>query len=302
MNTLKILGIAAAVLIGSAAEAVDISYETGADRKIQIDQTISTKNSSDQRDSNRRFDSHSDSRSYSSDMVFNPLPIYLHIARQCVRQNAVAADFGLTALMEDDEMVDINRKQSLQYAADSSLPIRKIPGANEAGMKNYISCVISESVKMAQSNLNLQKKFAGRSFTANQIHEAAENEFRTVDGLNDSSLRYQFAGAMSSVQNSDCRFVSSMQGDGKVQCGSLLFSFVDGTIRHSGVLVSPGQGSYGVETSLRVSVSDLSTIGKERANENSTSSSREAAASKNKSTSKNTSSKKSTNISPFLPK
>lgn len=297
-----ILAIVVLAIAATSIFAVDISYETGKEQSLKKDKSMSVKSSSENRHSNRKFDAATDSKSYSADVTFDPTPIYLLRANQCAKTIAVAKDFGLTALMdgEDDDMVDLNRKASIDLASSSSISISKIPGARENEIKDYIGCIITESAKMAQANLNLERKFGTHTFSGKEITHAAANEFQSIDRISDPSIRLQFASALNSLKQ-PCRFLANM-GHDSIQCGTLTFSFTDNTVRQSGTLISAGQNFWGVTSSLRVSMSDTRTDGRETAFENSNSDSRDATLTQSAGSSMSRNQKQSTNVAPFLPK
>lgn len=293
--------IVALVTITNSIFAMDISYETGGDQSIKNDQSMSVKKGSEQRSSNRNFNSGTDARSYSADVTFDPIPIYVLKANQCVKTIAVASDFGLSAVLdEEDGIIDLNKKAYMDNAASSSMQISKIAGAQEQEIKNYIACILGETAKMAQANLNLQKSLGTKSFTTRQAAYAAINTFENVDKITDPSVRLQFAQALNSLRQ-PCRFLANLGRD-SIQCGTLTFSFTDNSIKQSGTLLSVGNNFYGISSTLRISMSDTGTIGHEIANENSKSASRDASLTKTGSKSMSSSGKQQTNIAPFLPK
>lgn len=295
------LMIAASAAITNFLFALDVSYETGMDQSIKKDRSMSVKKGSEQKLSNRNFDTHTDVKSYSADIIFDPTPLYVMRANQCVKTIAVAADFGLSAVIDDEDgIIDLNRKNYIDSAAGSSMAISKISGVKEKEIKNYIACILGETARMAQANLDLQKKFANKTFSSRQIARSAVDTFDNIDSLTDQSIRLQYMQAMKSLEQ-PCRFLANQARD-SIQCGTLTFSFVDNSIRQAGTLLSVSQNLYGINTSLRVSMSDTTTDGKEVARENSQSSSRDASLTQTGSNSMNRASKKTTNVSPFLPK
>jgi hypothetical protein len=291
-----ILGMIASVY------GMDISNDTGQDQSLKIDAGMNVKKGNEQKSSNRKYKSGADAQSYSVDLTFDPIPIYLLKADRCAKQIAVAGDFGLSAVMADDEDVgiDLNKKEALEYAAGSSLAISKIDGAREGEIKNYLACILGESAKMAQSNLNLQNRLGNHTFNSKDISFAAVKEFKSISTLDNPSIRMQYKQAINSLRQ-PCRFLASL-GHDSIQCGTLVFSFTDNSIKQSGVLLSVGPNFYGVSSTIRVSMSDINTIGHETSRESSQSSSRDSSLSQTKSESISHGTKQQINVLPFLPK
>lgn len=296
-----ILTIALAAIVTNSIFAMDISTDTGQDHTIKKDRSMSVKSSSENRNSRRSFNNASDAKSYSSEVSFDPIPVYMLRAQTCAKTISVARDFGLHALMDgNDEFVDLNKKNSIDLASASSISISKIPGVREDDIKSHILCIVMESAKMAQANLNLERKFGGQPFSGKQIASAAVHEFDNLKSLNDPSIRLQFSSAMNSLKQ-PCRFLANMGRD-SIQCGSLTFSFVDNSVKQSGTLISAGQNFFGISSSLRISMSDTRTDGREVARENSTGSSSDVSLSQTVGDSKSQSQKQTINAAPFLPK
>lgn len=292
---------AAFAILANAAFALDMSYDTSRDQSIKKDKSMSVKKGSEKKTSNRNFDTDVDSKSYAADVVFDPMPIYKLRAHQCVQSIAVAADFGLTSVIDDEEgIIDLNRKAYIENASANAMRVSQIPGAREGELKKYIACVVDESARMAQANLNLQSKLGTHAFSARQIAKESLAEFSQVDDITDPSIRMQLVQAHESLKQ-PCRFVPSM-GKDSVQCGTLTFSFVDNSVKNAGTAIAGAGALYGVAPSFRVSLSETDTDGREVARESSQSSSRDASMTQTGSSGMSRSQKQQLNVAPFLPK
>lgn len=281
--------------------AVDISYNTGQDQSIKKDKSMSVKNSNEQRSNNRKYRNDSDTKSYSVDVTFDTIPIYMLKANSCVKTIAVAADFGLSVVIDqDDGIIDLNKKAYLDSSANASMKISKINGARENEIKNYMACILNETAKMAQANLNLQKILGTKSFSSSDVTKAAIKEFENTNTLSDPSIRLQYIQALNSLKQ-PCRFLANL-GHDSIQCNTLTFSFVDNSIKQAGTLLSAGSNFFGINSAIRVAISDTDTTGKEISNDSSKSSSRDATLTKTGSNSMSRGSKQQLNVSPFLPK
>lgn len=288
-------------IVTTSIFALDVSYETGRDESIKKDRSMSVKKGNEQRSSNRKFDTSTDSKSYSADVTFDPIPIYMIRANSCVQSLSVAADFGLSAVIDEDGgVIDLNKKAYIDNAASSSMKVSAIDGVDEGAIKKHIACILGETAKMAQANLYLQQKLGGKNFTIKQASAVAVYTFDNVDKLTDPSIRLQYKQAINSLRQ-PCRFLANLGRD-SIQCGTLSFSFTDNSIKQSGVLLSAGNGFFGMGSTLRISMGDTNAVGRDVASENSKSASRDATLSKTGSNSQSLGGKQQTNVSPFLPK
>lgn len=283
-------------LIIYSAFAIDISYETGTNQSIKKDKSMSVKNGSEAKNSNRKFDTNTNARSTSSDITFDAVAIYSQVADECIRAKTPSVDFGLA--IEEDGVIDLNKKAYYENTGSASMLLSKIDGVDENGIKKYAGCIIYNSARMAQANLYLQQSIGGRSFSNDEIYRRASDAWIKATTPKNNFIVSQMKKAEESLVK-PCRFMMSKDA---IQCGTLVFSFADQTIKNSGVLLSPGDKFFGINSSFRVSLSDNNTIGRENASENSQSSSRDASLIQTGSNSMNRASKKTTNVSPFLPK
>lgn len=292
----KIMLFAAVAAFSNFAFALDVSYETGADQSLKKDKSISVKNGSEQKDSNRKFNTNTNARASSADLTFDTVSAYSQVADECIRFKTPSVDFGLA--FEDNGVIDLNRKLYFENAGSASMLLSKIEGVDETGIKKYASCIVYNSARMAQANIFLQQSLGGRSFNSDEIFRRAYDAWMKAAKPSNTFIVSQMKKADESLSK-PCRF--SMSKD-SVQCGSLVFSFADQSIKNGPVLLSPGEKFFGINSSFRVSLSDNNTIGHEVASDNSRSSSRDASLSESSSDSMNRSSKKTTNVAPFMPK
>lgn len=295
----SIITIALLAIVTNSTFAMDISYETGRDESIKHDKSMSVKEGNEQRSSNRKFVSGADASSHSSDVSFDPVSIYMNVANECIRSVAVASDFGLSAVI-DDGIIDLNKKSYYENAASSAMKLSEIDSVDEQAIKNYMACILLESSRMAQANLILQKDLGGRKFTSAEVSNKAIVAWGKAQQISNPFIKSQINKAVDSLRK-PCRFLPNM-GKDSIQCGALAFSFVDNSIKQGGVMLTPSEKFFGVNSTLRISMSDTDTVGREVARENSKSASRDASLTKTGSNSQSRGGKQQTNISPFLPK
>lgn len=297
----RLLLFATMLSLSASGYALDMSKDVSSDRSIKKDSSMSVKTTQDNRSSNRRFNSAIDAKAYSSDISFDPMPVFKMRANRCVNYIATAADFGLSSVLnEEDGSIDYNRKNYIDAAAGSSMKITAVSGAKEKELKNYMACIINESARMAQASINLQQKMGGRTFTSNALTAEAAREFDSIGDITDRSIFLQYQQAFMSL-NQSCRFIPT-QGRDSVQCGSLTFSLTDNSIRNAGTPIAGAGNIFGVTSTFRVSISDTRNAGLERASEHSKGSSSETGTNESASFNMTSSTKKSVNIAPFLPK
>jgi hypothetical protein len=291
------IGVLAIVV--SSCYAIDITYETGRDQSIKHDKSMSVKKGNEQRSNNRKFVSAADATSHSSDVSFEPVAIYMNVANECIRTVAVAADFGLSAVV-DGGIIDLNKKGYYDGAASSAMKLSEIDDVDEYAIKEHLACILLESSRMAQANLILQKELGGRKFTSSEISDKAILAFKKAEKISNPFIKSQIDKAVDSLKK-PCRFLPNM-GKDSIQCGALAFSFVDNSIKQGGVMLTPSEKFFGVSSTLRISMSDTDTVGREVARENSESSSRDASLTNTGSNSISRGGKQQTNVAPFLPK
>jgi hypothetical protein len=223
----------------------------------------------------------------------------MNVANECIRSVAVASDFGLSAVI-DGGIIDLNKKTYYENAASSAMKLSEIDSVDEQAIKNYMACVLLESSRMAQANLILQKELGGRKFTSVEVSNKAMVAWGKAQQISNPFIKSQINKAVDSLKK-PCRFLPNM-GKDSIQCGALAFSFVDNSIKQGGVMLTPSEKFFGVNSTLRISMSDTDTVGREVARENSESSSRDASLTNTGSNSISRGGKQQTNISPFLPK
>lgn len=292
----RIIWYAALAAIANSAFAIDVSYETSADQSIKRDKSMSVKNGSEAKNSKRKFDTNTNARAASSDVTFDAVAIYSQVADECVRYKTPSVDFGLS--IEEDGVIDLNKKSYYENAGSASILLSKIDGVDENGIKKYAGCIIYNSARMAQANLYLQKSIGGRSFSSDEVYRRAGDAWEKAATPKNNFIVSQMKKAEEALAK-PCRFMMSKD---TIQCGSMNFSFADQTIKNGGVVLSPGDKFFGINSSFRISLSDNNTIGSEVAREDSQSSSRDASLTQTGSNSMNRGSKKTTNVSPFIPK
>jgi hypothetical protein len=298
MRSKIIITIAAIAATANFAYAVDVSYEAGTDQTIRKDKAMSVKKGSEQKNSKRKFDTKTNAASASADVTFDAVSVYSNVADECFRTLTPAADFGLG--FEEDGVIDLNRKSYFENAASGAMRLSQIDGVDESGIKELIACKIYNSARMAQANLILQKSLGRKSFSSADVMRYAQVAWDKAAKPTDPFIVGQLKKADSALKH-DCRFVPNLGRD-SVQCHSLTYSFVDGSTKNAGVVLSPGEKFFGVNSSFRISLSDNNTLGTEVANEDSQSASRDSSLTQTGSNSLNRSSKKTTNVSPFIPK
>lgn len=295
MKKLALLTIAFAILTTSTF-ALDVSHETGMDQSIKKDKSMSVKNGNEARSSNRKFNTNTNGRASSADVSFDAVSVYSQIADECVRLKTPSVDFGLS--FEEDGVIDLNKKSYYENAGSASMLLSKIDGVDENGIKKYAGCIIYNTARMAQANLYLQQSIGGRSFSSDEVYHRANEAWAKAASPKHSFIVSQMKKAEEALSR-PCRFLMSKDS---VQCGSLNFSFAEQIIKNGGVVLSPGDKFFGINSSFRISLTDNNTIGREVAAENSQSSSRDASLTQTGSNSMNRAIKQQTNISPFLPK
>jgi hypothetical protein len=291
------MAIATAILL-TEVQAVDVSSKTSREQSIKKDKSMSVKTGSEKRSSNRKFNTSTNAKGYSADMTFDVVAIYSHFADECFRELTPAADFGLR--FEDNGIIDLNRKAYFENAASGAMKLSKIDGVDEHGIKRMIGCKIYNSGRMAQANLILQKSIGGKTFSSRDIVVRARDAWENAAHPTDSFIVSQLQKAETALK-SDCRFVPNL-GKDSIQCGSLMYSFADGSVKNAGVALSSGEKFFGVHSSLRVSLSDTDTVGRETARENSQSSARDASLIQTGSNSMNHGSEQQLNVAPFIPR
>lgn len=293
-----ILLIGSLLIMSTALSAVDMSNKTSREQSIKKDKSMSVKKGSEQRSSDRKSNTSTNAKGYSADVTFDAVAIYSRFADECFRGLTPAADFGLG--FEDDGMIDLNRKAYFENAASGAMRLSKIDGVDEYGIKKMIGCKVYNSGRMAQANLILQKSIGGKTFSSREVVARAIEAWEKAERPTDSFIVDQLRKAESALK-SDCRFVPNLGRD-SIQCDSLTYSFVDGAVKNAGVVLSPGEKFFGVNSSLRISFSDTDTVGKETASENSRSASRDASLTQTGSNSMSRGSDQTINVAPFIPR
>ena len=278
---------------------IDTSYESSRDQSVKKDKSMSVKKGNEQRSSNRKFVSGVDTSNHSSDVSFDAVSIYMNVADECIRSVAVASDFGLSAVM-DGGIIDLNKKTYYENVASSAMKLSEIDGVDEHAIKEYMACILLESSRMAQANLILQKELGGRKFTSAQITNKALGAWDKAQRISNPFIKSQIGQAVDSLKK-PCRFLPNM-GKDSIQCGALAFSFVDNSIKQGGVILTPSEKFFGINSIFRISLTDTDTVGRELAHEDSESSSRDATLTNTGSNSISRGGKQQTSVSTFLPK
>ena len=288
----------ALAIVTTSIFALDVSYETGRDQSIKKDKSMSVKKGSEKKNSNRNFNSKIKATSSSVGATFDAVAVYTQYADECIRSLTPAADFGLD--IEEDGIINLNKKAYFDNASAGAMKLSEVGGIDEMGIKKYMGCIIYNSARMAQANLDLQNLLSGKTVSSSQVFEMSKIAWKNSSHPKNIFVVSQLSKA-SQALNAPCRFVPNM-GKDSIQCGSLIFSFVDNSIKSAGELLSPGDKFFGINSSFRVSVSDTINDGSELSNENSSSSSRDASLAQTYSNSMNRGGKQTTNVSPFIPK
>lgn len=295
----KVLAVSVIALLVTSSFALDVSKETSADRSVKKDQSMSAKTSNEDRNTNRKSKTNSLAKSYAADITYDPTPAYLMVADECVSSLSVAADFGLSANIGDG-VIDLNRKQYIENQASQAGYLSDM-GADEVALKEHIACVLINSAKMAQASLNLAKTIGGKKFSSDQIEGKARDEFLSISSITNRSIFTQLSRSVHVLKTKRCRFVPGVSHE-VIQCGSLVYSFGDNSVKFGSEPLTGNGQLFGVTTAFRVSLSDTNTDANEVADEFVDAHSYDATLTKTKSATIGTSTKKSTNIAPFLPK
>lgn len=284
------------ILIAQNLFGVDASVETGNERNIKQDASISIKKAKEKKQSKREASNASFQKSVSQEITFDTYPIYFSLASECVKNPKTLVSFDLTTQLEDGT-INLTLQEYYDAIARNNTPIKRAE-MDEEKFKRYIGCLAFNGARMAQANIDFSKIVKQqKSFSTWQLQQSAMAAFKKAENITDPILKSQLAQVSKSLK-SDCLFYGSTN---QIKCGGLFFDFPQNQLKLGNNFLYGYNTLFGTTSNFKVAVNDSDTTSIEFAKEEGSTTSKDLSINKSSSVSESYSTKDTANLQGLIP-
>lgn len=276
--------------------AVDASVETGNERNIKQDASISIKKAKEKKQSKRESSNASLQKSVSQEITFDTYPIYFSLASECVKNPKTVLSFDLTTETADG-MINLTLQEYYDAIARNNAPIKRAE-MDETEFKRYVGCLAYNGARMAQANIDFSKIVKRqKSFSTQQLQQSAVLAFRNAENITDPILKSQLAQVSRSLK-AECQFFGSTN---QIKCGGLFFDFPQNQLKLGNNLLYGYNTMFGTTSNFKVAINDSDTTSIELAKEEGSTTSKDLSINKSSSVSESSSTKDTANLQGLIP-